>query len=128
MFKHPPKISGYDVTTVEGCRAAYAALRFYAVRVSYSCPYDTAEKFDAAVAAKLSGKADPSPQDFVNAARRVTWPCKRCAGTGQFITGSLNGRPVGPGGICFRCGGKGHQTPEDSHRNYWSDVKRPVYC
>lgn len=35
--------------------------------------------------------------------------CGRCAGTGQFITGMLNGKPVGPGGICFRCAGKGRQ-------------------
>jgi len=36
--------------------------------------------------------------------------CKRCAGTGEFITGNVNGKPTGPGGICFRCNGKGHQT------------------
>lgn len=36
--------------------------------------------------------------------------CGRCAGTGQFITGMVNGKPVGPGGICFRCAGKGVQV------------------
>lgn len=36
--------------------------------------------------------------------------CGRCAGTGEFITGLHNGVPTGPGGICFRCGGKGVQV------------------
>jgi hypothetical protein len=36
--------------------------------------------------------------------------CSRCAGTGLFITGMENGRPTGPGGICFRCEGKGRQS------------------
>lgn len=36
--------------------------------------------------------------------------CLRCAGTGQFVTGTCNGEPTGPGGICFRCEGKGYQT------------------
>jgi DnaJ-class molecular chaperone len=48
--------------------------------------------------------------------------CERCAGTGQFITGSMNGKPTGPGGICFRCGGKGHQTDADERRNYGYDI------
>jgi hypothetical protein len=43
--------------------------------------------------------------------------CDRCAGTGQFITMFLNGKPTGPGGVCFRCEGKGYQTPKDEKRN-----------
>jgi hypothetical protein len=43
--------------------------------------------------------------------------CGRCAGTGRFITRVENGQPVGPGGECFRCEGKGWQTPEDEKRN-----------
>jgi len=43
--------------------------------------------------------------------------CGRCAGTGQFITGMLNGRPTGPGGICYRCEGKGYQHGRDEERN-----------
>jgi hypothetical protein len=43
--------------------------------------------------------------------------CARCCGTGAFITGTLNGKPVGPGGACFRCGGKGHHTTADRKRN-----------
>jgi hypothetical protein len=47
--------------------------------------------------------------------------CDRCAGTGQFITRVENGRPTGPGGECYRCGGKGYQTVADSRRNYGYD-------
>ena len=48
--------------------------------------------------------------------------CDRCSGTGQFITMVLNGKPTGPGGECFRCAGKGYQTPEDVKRNEAYDV------
>lgn len=43
--------------------------------------------------------------------------CGQCAGTGQFVTMVVNGKPTGPGGECFRCQGKGYQTPEDETRN-----------
>ncbi len=43
--------------------------------------------------------------------------CRRCAGTGRFITGVQNGKPVGPGGPCFRCGGKGYHDSADRKRN-----------
>jgi len=53
--------------------------------------------------------------------------CGRCAGTGQFITMVENGKPKGPGGICFRCEGKGHQTEADHKRNEYYDTHRQVY-
>jgi len=43
--------------------------------------------------------------------------CGRCAGTGKFITGMVNGQPTGPGGICYRCEGRGHQDARDEERN-----------
>ena len=55
---------------------------------------------------------------------KKTEKCERCAGTGRFITGSMNGRPTGPGGVCFRCGGKGHQTEADRRRNFGYDNHR----
>lgn len=39
-----------------------------------------------------------------------TTRCQRCAGSGMFVTGMMNGKPTGPGGPCFRCSGKGHQS------------------
>ena len=47
--------------------------------------------------------------------------CGRCALTGAFITGTENGKPVGPGGICFRCEGKGYHTHADRKRNWGYD-------
>ncbi len=43
--------------------------------------------------------------------------CERCSGTGRFVRGTLNGRPAGPGGECFRCLGKGYQDESDRTRN-----------
>lgn len=54
-------------------------------------------------------------------------PCGRCGSTGQFITGSVNGKLTGPGGICFRCNGKGYQNDADRTRNYWHDVKQVIH-
>jgi hypothetical protein len=53
--------------------------------------------------------------------------CERCGGTGAFVTAMYNGHPVGPGGICYRCEGKGYQTPKDVRRNYAYDIHRPVH-
>jgi len=52
--------------------------------------------------------------------------CGRCAGTGQFITGITNNVPTGPGGVCFRCGGKGYQTEKDRRRNDYYDQHRSI--
>ena len=46
-----------------------------------------------------------------------SFKCGRCSGTGRFITYVENGVPKGPGGICFRCGGKGHHDQNDRRRN-----------
>ncbi len=121
----PPKIEGYDLETEDGCRAAYRAARFYAVHMSHSSPYHSAGAFDFAVGQLLTTGA-PTPADWAHAARGLAWPCKRCAGTGRFITYVENGVPRGPGGPCFRCQGAGTQNPMDAHRNYWHDVTQIV--
>ncbi len=41
-----------------------------------------------------------------------TTPCRPCRGGGEYK----------PGEVCFRCGGKGVQTPTDRRRNYWYDA------
>ena len=61
--------------------------------------------------------------DFV---ARGDHQCHRCAGTGKFITGMLNGKPVGPGGNCFRCNGKGFHTQIDRKRNDYYDSHQQV--
>jgi hypothetical protein len=52
--------------------------------------------------------------------------CGRCSSTGLFITGTLNGKPVSPGGKCYRCGGKGYHTPTDRKRNAYYDANQVV--
>lgn len=39
----------------------------------------------------------------------------------MFVTAVVNGKPTGPGGVCFRCQGKGYQTDEDRRRNWGYD-------
>ncbi len=68
------------------------------------------------------GITEPTPQQWVKAARGVTFKCRRCAGSGRFTTGMLNGKPTGPGGMCFRCQGKGVRNDADERRNYGYDV------
>lgn len=53
--------------------------------------------------------------------------CGRCGGTGRFVTGSVNGKLVGPGGICFRCSGKGTHTQNDRRRNDYFDTHRTIH-
>lgn len=91
------------------------ALRVEYKKILADFTYDnvTAPEFNALV--KASGASTPA--EFVAAAKSATCTCRRCAGTGRFITGSVNGKPTGPGGDCFRCEGRGYQTLEDARRN-----------
>ncbi len=59
---------------------------------------------------------------WLRAARLVRVPCARCATTGRYITGTVNGKPTGPGGDCFRCAGKGYQDTADLYRNRSYDL------
>lgn len=81
--------------------------------------------FNAAVELKLLAlNADPetaTPKQWLRAAKLVHFRCGRCAGTGAYITGTVNGVPTGPGGICYRCEGKGFQTDADRRRNFGYD-------
>ena len=48
---------------------------------------------------------------FANGVENATMSsCGGCLGTGQYVTGTENGKPVMPGGIHFRCEGHGAQT------------------
>ena len=48
--------------------------------------------------------------------------CGRCGGSGQFVTSMENGKLKGPGGICFRCHGKGFHNMKDRKRNEYHDT------
>jgi len=94
---------------------------YKAIRSRSQAPSPAA--FDAKVKAALVtlGKKNPTPADFLDAAKVVRFLCKRCAGTGRFVTGTLNGVPTGPGGICYRCNGYGSQDDADARRNFGAD-------
>ena len=102
---------------VEAARKEYRKIRDL---VSYSTGCSLVE-FDAAVKVLVG-----SGGQWLEAAKRVKLPCRRCGGTGQFITGSLNGKLVGPGGQCFRCAGKGCQDWADAKRNEYYDRHQTV--
>lgn len=85
----------------------------------------TPAEFNAAVASRLLDHnitpAEADPKDWLKAAAITGFKCRRCAGTGQFITMVKNGKPTGPGGICYRCNGKGWQNDADRRRNFGYD-------
>lgn len=103
----------------EGCRKLYARIRVRSEARSKAA-------FDAAVLAKVQTYAftagGHTPQQWIKAACEVTFMCRRCAGTGRFITYVENGQPKGPGGVCYRCQGRGVQSDADVRRNYGADI------
>lgn len=66
---------------------------------------------------------DATPEAMVKAAKSLRFQCPRCAGTGRYTTGLLNGKPTGPGGDCFRCNGVGTQNDSDRRRNWGYDKR-----
>ena len=100
---------------VEKLRAEYKRIRGLFVSGSSLEP----KQFDALV--REAAGDNPTPERWVNVARGMKVKCGRCAGTGKFITMVVNNKPTGPGGICFRCEGKGYQTEADARRNWGYD-------
>ncbi len=102
--------------TKEDARKEYAKIR------ARTC-YDGAshEDFDKAFRAlreKHETKTghELSPCELVKLAQCVTVRCRRCGGSGRYVTMVVNGRPTGPGGECYRCAGKGAQSEDDGAR------------
>lgn len=81
--------------------------------------YDNASK--SLIAEKIAATDAATPAEYLRAIKTIRIPCRRCAHTGRFITGSNNGKPTGPGGPCFRCAGTGSQDYTDGHRNCTHD-------
>ena len=121
-----PKWDDFNLGSPEGCREAYKVIRWWA---GHGDQCISRADFDRRVKAGLAKMEilDPEPRDYVRAALAIGWKCPRCGGTGQYVTMVLNGKPSGPGGICYRCEGKGYQKAKDNHRNYWYDVKGRSY-
>lgn len=102
--------------------AAYREIR---LQFAYEVSGLTHERFNALTLARM-GTLEPTPENYVAAAKALQLRCGRCAGTGSFITYVENGKPKGPGGICFRCEGKGEQTLKDARRNEYHDMHQTV--
>lgn len=113
--------------TVEECRRLYAAIRRRSEAPTFAA-------FDKAVVSyfrdhgmlgpegfETIAPSDLPPSAWVTAALGVRFTCKRCAGTGAFITYVENGQPKGPGGPCYRCAGRGWQNDADVMRNICHD-------
>jgi hypothetical protein len=64
---------------------------------------------------------NPSPADWVEAAKKATTKCGRCNGTGQYQWGACVNGKMTHSATCFRCEGKGYQDQEDYARNYGYD-------
>lgn len=98
------------------------ALRAEFKRMARRSHVENHQEFIAAVRVSLGAKAETAtPEQWVSAARALRVPCRRCAGTGDFITMVENGIPKGPGGVCYRCAGKGWQNDADAARNAMAD-------
>ena len=105
---------------LKGFRKEYSEVRS---DLTYETGCKPAE-FDAAVKALLPENA--TPEQWAKTARVAKVMCGRCAGTGQYITMVENNIPKGPGGICFRCRGKGKQDHADTKRNAYYDEHRII--
>lgn len=107
------------------------------LRISAFCYGMSYRDFDEEVrrrAAAFGGEA-PDPRGWMAIAKEVhddakkawekdrsTESCPRCLGSGRFTTQIVNNKPVGPGGPCFRCDGKGFQNRFDRRRNCYYDI------
>lgn len=118
---------------IEEDRVAYYRGEYKSIRARAVNSTDvevTTQQFDAAVRALLQDTiaegVEPRPESWVHAAKRVSFRCRRCAGTGKFITHVENGKPCGPGGHCFRCQATGRVNDADQRRNYGYDLHRAV--
>lgn len=110
-------LSGLPCRRCDDVQAARKAYR-NAIR---GLTYDNATREEVNAEIRTTVAANATPAQWVAAAETCQMKCRRCAGTGLFVTYVENGQAKGPGGECYRCGGHGVQTAEDGHRNRGSD-------
>ncbi len=70
---------------------------------------------------------DPTPQQWVEAAKKARVKCDNCRGTGRYSWGVCNNGVMSHSGPCFRCQSVGTQGQEDFKRNQYYDNHRRVY-
>lgn len=106
--------------TVEELRAEFNRL----MRNATHCA--SREEWMAAVTAlamKASGGAEPTPEQWVAAAKAAKVSCWNCSGKGIYYGRGYveNGVFKGTTGPCYRCGGTGKQGQDDFTRNWGYD-------
>lgn len=99
------------VLSAEELQAARETYR----KILHDFAYDNVDAKTLNARVRESGAVTPA--ECIKALESLTCACRRCAGTGSFITGTTNGQPTGPGGPCYRCEGRGYQTLTDARRN-----------
>ncbi len=77
------------------------------------------------LARQYSRGAEPTAQQWTDAAERATVRCDRCGGSGVYQWGACVNGVMTHSGPCFACQGKGRQGQADFKRNwgYWNHVK-----
>jgi len=114
-----PTLDAPDMRRADGFKTLYAARdAARAYRRAGATIAGGGESASGGFGFDWTGRVDDTAEAIVG-----TFYCGRCAGTGQFITGTLNGKPTGPGGDCFRCNGRGKHTQADRKRNAYHDPR-----
>lgn len=71
--------------------------------------------------------ADPTPEQWVTAAKKARVKCPTCKGTGVYQWGTSVNGVMSHSGPCFRCHGTGFQGQDDFKRNQYYDNHRRIY-
>lgn len=115
-----------EETGIEGLRREYARLRRNAKWGADMAEWDEAVATLAVRMARKAGRMEPTPEEWVRAAERVTVECIQCHGSGMFSWGAVVNGKVTHSGPCYRCEGHGRQGQDDFVRNWAYDQHRKV--
>jgi hypothetical protein len=92
---------------------------------TYCSPLHEWQEQVADIAQKLFGD-NPSPEQWVEAAKQATTECEACSGTGIYRWGTCVNGQMTKSGPCFRCESKGRLNQADYIRNRIYDNHRKV--
>lgn len=84
----------------------------------------TRESWRAAVQALLP--ENPTPEDWIDAAKRLKIKCPVCHGSGVYLYGTCVNGQMSKSGPCYRCESKGYQNFRDFARNKYYDEHRSI--
>lgn len=106
--------------TVTELRAEFAKLRKAALYIASEAEWMEAVK------ALLPKDGNPTPEQWVEAARKARTKCHTCR-NGRYSWGTCNNGVMSNFGPCFRCNGTGFQGHEDYKRNQYYDNHRRIF-